>query len=71
MNDPEKGMWKYQAGIFDQKSNLLQVKNLSRYLEICAQKRKYSSLSDQQIQKVVMRENQEIHHHLVEALTLC
>ena len=71
MSDSEKAMWRYQAGIPDQESNLLQVKNLSRDLEICAQKRKYSSLSDQQIRRVVMRDNREIHHHLVESLTLC
>ena len=71
MNDSEKAMWRYQSGISNREADLLQVKHLSRDLEICAQKTKYASLSEQQIQKIVMQDNQEIHHHLIKQLPSC
>lgn len=71
MNDSEKGLWRYQTGIPDKEANLLQVKNLSRDLEICIQRRKYPSLSEDQAKQLAIQDNQGIYNQLVETLPLC
>ncbi|MDV3349827.1 hypothetical protein QGP82_14070 [Leptothoe sp. LEGE 181152] len=71
MNDSEKGLWRYQTGIPDKEANLLQVKNLSRDLEICINRRKYPPLSEQQIKQLAIQNNHEIYDELIKTLPLC
>lgn len=71
MNDSEKAMWRYQSGISDKEATLSQVRFLSRDLETCNKRREYASLSDQQIQEIAIRDNQEIYNRLLESRPLC